>query len=132
MSEPTIAEERARELLGSSSSSVASDLEQAEGWIHTGQIKGEPDRWRVDAVAGAIGVLANAYGRLTLWCRLGAGGQEVEQRLEQGMETLVALRRRLEHSVPRNEDVERLNGVLSDFRRLQESMRHQSDEESRP
>ncbi|HZU13208.1 MAG TPA: hypothetical protein VFB58_10255 [Chloroflexota bacterium] len=130
MTEPTIAEERARELLELSSSSVESELELAEAWIRTGQIPGEGERWRVDAVAGAIGALANAYGRLRLWSILTSRHDSVGDRLERDLQTLAALRQEIETKGPQEDEIGRLRAVVSDFRRLQADMRSTRGEES--
>jgi hypothetical protein len=87
--------ERTLDLLQHTSSSVAVHLEQVDGWLKLARVPGEPDFWRVDVVAGPIGALADAWGRLTLLARVTHSQEEVAGDLQEVMEGLVSLLSRL-------------------------------------
>lgn len=87
--------DRTLDLLQHTSSSVAVHLEQVEGWLRLARVPGEPDFWRVDVVAGPIGSLADACGRLTLLSRVTGTQDEVVEDLQTVMDGLVSLLTRL-------------------------------------
>jgi hypothetical protein len=87
--------ERTLDLLQHTSSSVAVHLEQVDGWLKLARVPGELDFWRVDVVAGPIGALADAWGRLTLLARVTHSQEEVAGDLQEVMEGLVSLLSRL-------------------------------------
>lgn len=87
--------DRTIDLLQHTSSSVGVHLEQVEGWLQFAHVPGEPDFWRVDAVAGPVGALADAWGRLTLLSRVTGSYSQVQGDLETVMDGLVRLLERL-------------------------------------
>lgn len=87
--------ERTLDLLQHTSSSVAVHLEQVDGWLKLARVPGEPDFWRVDAVAGPMGALADSWGRLTLLSRVTDSEAEVASDLQEVMDGLVSLLSRL-------------------------------------
>jgi|SRR5579884_3034918 len=90
-----IVTERALDLYRHTSSSIAAHLEQVDAWLRVAALPGEPDFWRVDAVAGPIGALADAWGRLTLWARSNGTEPQVAGDLEEIMDGLAELHARL-------------------------------------
>lgn len=87
--------ERTLDLLQHTSSSVAVHLAQVEGWLKLARVPGEPDFWHVDVVAGPVGSLADAWGRLTLLSRVTGSQDEVARDLQEVMDGLVSLLSRL-------------------------------------
>lgn len=57
-----ISRDRARDLWDASSESVSSELDHAASWLRMTTLPGPADYWDVEAVAGAVGALANAWG----------------------------------------------------------------------
>lgn len=121
-SEAEINEDRARELLDSSSASVRSELAHADGWLRSADTPNRTPGWLVDVIAGALGALANAWGRLTLWAKGNGTYQQVENDLEQGMAQLVDIHRRLVHDGQTEGDVRALQSVLEQFQRVHETV----------
>jgi hypothetical protein len=105
--------DRTLELLQHTSSSVAVHLEQVEGWLKLADVPGEPDFWRVDAVTGPIGALADAWGRLTLLARVTDSQAEVSRDLEAIMQGLVGLLQRLLSGDIAADEVETLRQLLT-------------------
>lgn len=87
--------ERTIDLLQHTSSSIQVHLEQVDGWLKLARLPGEPDFWRVDAVAGPIGALADVYGRLTLLAHVTGTYDVVNSELQGIMEGLDHLLSRL-------------------------------------
>jgi len=114
-------EARAREMLEHSSDSVASELEHAQGWLRETGF-GEPGSyWQVDGIAGGLGALANAWGRLTLWSRGNDTYDSLRPEFEGIMDRLVAMWKRLLYETPAEHDVETLRDILERMRRLRDS-----------
>lgn len=93
--ESSIIQDRAREMLDVTSDSVRAELERAEGWLRSGRVPNEPDRWRIESAAGAVGSLADAWGRLVLWSRANGTFDTVSGDLEDSMKMLVQARTHL-------------------------------------
>jgi uncharacterized protein involved in exopolysaccharide biosynthesis len=93
--EKSIAVERARELLHHSSDSVESELERVRGWLQSAHLGRQSGYWEVEAVAGGIGALSNAWGRLTLWSRANGTYDAVQDELASIMEQLVEIHHQL-------------------------------------
>lgn len=92
---------RAVDLLAHSSDSVTSELDRARGWLQTqgwlrgGQVTAPSIDWEVEALAGCIGSLSNAWGRLTLWSRANGTYDSVREDLDGVMKDLVDLLTRM-------------------------------------
>ncbi|MDQ2741487.1 MAG: hypothetical protein M3Z66_04215 [Chloroflexota bacterium] len=114
-----IIENRALELLQYSSSSVQSELEHAQGWLRGASTSSQAPGWQVDAIAGTLGSLSNAWGRLTLWARSNSTYDRVRDDLDGSMDQLVALHRRLVQAGQTEGDIEVLHGILRRLRQVQ-------------
>lgn len=121
-SEAEVIEDRARELLDNSSASVRSELVHADGWLRSAGTPSAAPGWQVDVVAGALGALANAWGRLTLWSKGNGTYDRVSQDLNQGMTQLVELRKRLVREGNIEGDVAELQAILECFRRVHDTV----------
>lgn len=114
---PDIVEERAQDLLEHSISGVQAELRYAEGWLHESDARVSMPMWNVDIVAGAVGALASAWGRLVLWSRAVDRYEELESELGHAMEALIEVRRGIANAAPTDEVatarevLQRLRGV---------------------
>src|SRR5579872_2862206 len=103
MHEPDAAEiirDRATELLEHSTSGVEAELERARGWLESSHFRVVPNYWEVNAVAGALGSLANVWGRLNFWARGTGAYERIATELEESMNELVRLRAHLLQQQP--------------------------------
>ncbi|MGH2447887.1 MAG: hypothetical protein ACRDFS_04710 [Chloroflexota bacterium] len=89
----TVLDEYARTLLETGDASIAAEFEQCRGWLDMSGMPTRTEYWNVEAVAGATGALANAWGRLTLRSRANGTFPVISGRLDEVMDQLVALRR---------------------------------------
>lgn len=121
--EGSVAAERTEELLEASSSSVAAELGQARAWLKSLHLPYEPERWRIDAAAGADGAMANAWGRLTLWSRADGIGRRVQSDLDAAMDSLVSVRQCLVRGTPGAAEEERLVECLDRLERVHAALR---------
>jgi hypothetical protein len=121
-SEAEIIEDRARELLDNSSASVRSELVHADGWLSSANTPSRAPGWQVDIVAGALGALANAWGRLTLWSKGNGTYERVSQELNESMEQLVEVRKRLVREGKTEGDIGELQTILERFQRVHETV----------
>lgn len=121
-SEAEITEDRARELLDNSSASVRSELVHADGWLRSASTPSRAPGWQVDVIAGALGALANAWGRLTLWARGNGSYQQVSKELERSMDDLVELHKRLVRQGETEGDIKELQALLERFQRVHETV----------
>lgn len=112
--------DRTLDLLQHTSSSVAVHLEQVEGWLTLSQVPNEPDFWRVDAVAGPVGSLADAWGRLTLLSRVTGSESEVASDLQDVMDGLVALLSRLLSGDVSQDEIDALRALAARSRTVYE------------
>lgn len=117
-SEAEIVEDRARELLDNSSASVRSELVHADGWLRSAGTPSRAPGWQVDVVAGALGALSNAWGRLTLWSKGNGTYEQIRHDLEQTMGQLVELHKRLVREGKTEGDIRELQAILEHFRRM--------------
>jgi hypothetical protein len=95
-----------------SSTSIRAELDYARGWLDSSRTPVRREYWEVNAEAGALGALANAWGRLTLWTRAGDIDVNAGQDLAQAMDALFELRRQLGSRGPTAEDLSKLRDVL--------------------
>lgn len=117
--EPAVVmEERAEDLLEHSSSSIETELDHAQSWLRTVTGPTRIVEWSVDAEAGAIGCLANAWGRLTLWARANGTYDQVQGDLDESMECLVELRQHILHGALGPDDMESLRQTLECLREI--------------
>lgn len=123
-SEAEVIEDRARELLDSGSSSVRSELVHADGWLRSADTPSQAPGWQVDVAAGALGSLANAWGRLTLWAHGNGSYDRVREDLDSTMEQLVGLRRRLVQEGNTEGDIPELRTILDRLRHVHETVEH--------
>lgn len=108
--------DRTLELLQHTSSSVSVHLEQVEGWLKLADVPGEPDFWRVEAVTGPVGSLADAWGRLTLLAAVTGTQSEVSGDLDTIMQGLVGLLKRLLSGDIAEDEIETLRQLLAKTR----------------
>jgi hypothetical protein len=87
--------ERAKTLLQHSSTSVASMLAHADGWLSMAAPPRETGFRVVDSEAGALGALVNAWGRLTFLARTNGTYDRVRGDLDQAADQLVETHRLL-------------------------------------
>lgn len=121
-SEAEVIEDRARELLDSSSASVRSELVHADGWLRSAGTPSRAPGWQVDVVAGTLGALANAWGRLTLWAKGNGTYEQVREDLDQSMGELVVLHKRLIGEGKTEGDISELQSILERFQRVHETV----------
>jgi hypothetical protein len=81
--------ERAKTLLQNSSTSVASMLAHADGWLSMAAPPRETGFRVADTEAGALGALVNAWGRLTFLARANGTYDRVRDDLDQAADRLV-------------------------------------------
>jgi hypothetical protein len=93
-------------------------LEQVEGWLTLSRVPGEPDYWRVDAVIGPIGALADAWGRLTLLSHVTNCKAEVHEDLLDVMNSLAGLLSRLLSGDVAEDEVQTLQELAARVRAL--------------
>jgi hypothetical protein len=110
--------DRTLDLLQHTSSSVAVHLEQVEGWLQLARVPGEPDFWRVDAVTGPVGALADAWGRLTLLSRVTGSHAQVEADLTTVMDGLVGLLARLLSGEIADDEIDTLRSLTATAREV--------------
>lgn len=120
--EAEIIEDRARELLDNSSASVRSELVHADGWLRSASTPSRAPGWQVDVVAGALGALSNAWGRLTLWSKGNGTYERVSEDLDQSMKRLVELHKRLVREGNTEGDIQELQDILHRFQRMHETV----------
>ena len=99
--EGTLIGRRAADLLTHSSDSVTSELNRARGWLQTqgwlrgGQTTAPSIDWEIEALAGCLGALGNAWGRLSVWSRANGLDELVGEDLDGVMKDLVDVHRQL-------------------------------------
>jgi len=116
-----IAATRARELLEYSSDSVESELDRAQGWLQEAQVGRRAGYWQEEGMAGAVGALANAWGRLTLWSRANGAYDGLCDEMAAIMDRLVDVRRSVAHG-PSTQDAEALQELLERVRHVREQV----------
>lgn len=102
---------QAQTMLESSSSSVTAELDLAEGWLRDAP-KVHSEYWNVNAMAGALGALCNAWGRLTLWARANGTWEPARSSLDACMNKLVDVHRGLMRGAPTEVEVQTLEAAL--------------------
>lgn len=111
------AAERAREILHQSSDSCEAEFERVRGWLHSARISRNFEYWEIEGVAGALGALSNAWGRLSLWARANGTYNSVKADLESVMDQLVTIY----HQIMTSSDIDReVEALESTFQRLQQ------------
>lgn len=118
-----VVEERARELLETSSDSVQGELDKAAGWLEGAQFGDRSPLWGVDVVAGALGSLADAWGRLTLWGRAAGTHELVQSDMAECMDRLVQLRQMLIHNELGAGEITMLQTTLDQMRDIHQTLR---------
>src|SRR5579884_2761168 len=99
---------RAREILELSSDSVTSELDHARSHLREAGFGGAAGYYRIEGVAGALGALANAWGRITLWARAIDAHDAHAARLTSLMDALVDVHTHLSAGTCGEPHVERL------------------------